>query len=143
MEASKGVAVLGLPIGALSKRADCNIGTIRYYERIGLMPKPPRTSGGRRAYEESHVRRLTFIRRSRALGFTLDEVRGLLKLVGGEHYTCEEVNAITLNHLVEVKRKITDLKRMATVLQEMAAQCAGGTVPDCPIVDALERPRGA
>jgi MerR family mercuric resistance operon transcriptional regulator len=130
-----------LPIGALSKRTDCNIETIRYYERIGLMPKPPRTPGGRRVYEEPHVRRLTFIRRSRELGFTLDDVRALLDLVGGEHYACDEVRAITLNHLAEVRRKITDLRRMATILKSMAAQCAGGTMPQCSIVDALERPR--
>ena len=74
-----------LPIGTLSKLTGCNIETIRYYERIGLMPKPPRTPGGRRVYDESHVRRLTFVRRSRELGFTLDDVRELLRLVeGGE-----------------------------------------------------------
>jgi MerR family mercuric resistance operon transcriptional regulator len=128
-----------LPIGALSKLTNCNIETIRYYERIGLMPAPPRTGGGRRVYDEEHVRHLTFIRRSRELGFSLEDVRGLLKLVEGGHYTCEEVRVITLEHLAETKRKISDLKRLAKVLAQMAAECEGGTVPDCPIVDALRR----
>jgi MerR family mercuric resistance operon transcriptional regulator len=130
---------LGLPIGALSKQTGCHIETIRYYERIGLMPAPPRTSGGRRAYEEPHVRRLTFIRRGRELGFTLDEIRGLLRLVEGGHYTCEEVRTITLDHLAEMRRKIADLRRLARVLKGMAAECAGGTLPECPIIEALER----
>ena len=125
-------------IGGLSKATGCNIETIRYYERIGLMPKPSRTPGGRRIYEEPHVRRLTFVRRGRELGFTLDEVRGLLRLVDGGHYTCEEIRTITLDHLVEVKQKITDLKRIAAVLKEMAEKCAGGAIPECPIVEALE-----
>ncbi len=126
-------------IGGLSKATGCNIETIRYYERIGLMPKPSRTPGGRRIYEEPHVRRLTFIRRGRELGFTLDEVRGFLRLVDGGHYTCEEVRTITLDHLAEVKQKIADLKRVAAVLKGMADECAGGEIPECPIVDALER----
>ena len=139
MNASEESAVSGLPIGALSKLTSCNIETIRYYERIGLMPAPPRTVGGRRAYEQPHLQRLTFIRRTRELGFTLNEVRGLLRLVEGEHYTCEEVRTITLNHLAQVKRKISDLRRLATVLKDMADECEGGTVPECPIVDALRR----
>ena len=128
-------------IGGLSKATGCNIETIRYYERIGLMPAPPRSAGGQRVYEEPHVRRLTFVRRGRELGFTLDEVRGLLRLVDGGDYTCEEVRTITLDHLDAVEQKITDLKQLAVVLQEMAQECAGGSIPECPIVEALERPR--
>lgn len=77
-----------LTIGMLSSRTGCNIETIRYYEQIGLLPPPPRSQGGHRLYEEDLRRRLGFIRRSRDLGFTLDETRGLLRLVDGGAYTC-------------------------------------------------------
>ncbi len=129
-------------IGALSKGTSCHIETIRYYERIGLMPKPPRSPGGHRLYEEDHLRRLTFIRRSRELGFTLEEVRGLLRLVDGGSYTCAEVKALTLDHAAEVRRKVADLRRLERVLKEMAAECDGGEVPECPIIDALYQGRG-
>ncbi len=126
-------------IGALSEGTGCNIETIRYYERIGLMPKPSRSPGGHRLYEEDHLRRLTFIRRSRELGFTLEEVRGLLRLVDGGSYTCAEVKALTLDHAAEVRRKVADLRKLERVLKEMAAECDGGEVPDCPIIDTLYR----
>lgn len=129
-------------IGALSKQTGCNIETIRYYERIGLLPAPARTDGGHRSYRDEHLKRLTFIRRSRVLGFTIDEIRGLLDLVDEGRHTCDEVKSITLDHLLEIRAKISDLEKLATVLQDMAAQCAGGTVPDCPIVEALERING-
>ena len=126
-------------IGVLSKGTGCNIETIRYYERIRLMPKPPRSPGGHRLYEDDHLRRLTFIRRSRELGFTLEEVRGLLRLVDGGSYTCAEVKTLTLDHAAEVRRKVADLRKLERVLREMAAECEGGEVPECPIIDALYR----
>ncbi len=126
-------------IGALSRGTGCHIETIRYYERIGLMPKPSRSPGGHRLYEDDHLRRLTFIRRSRELGFTLDEVRGLLRLVDGGSYTCAEVKALTLDHAAEVRRKVADLRKLERVLADMAAECEGGEVPECPIIDALYR----
>ena len=88
-------------------------------------------------YGEAHVKRLTFIRRSRELGFTIQEVRELLSLVDGKRYTCDEVQALTLDHLADVKRKMADLRRLERVLKNMAAQCSGGKVPECPIIDAL------
>lgn len=129
--------VARLGIGALSKQTGCNIETIPYYEREGLMPDPPRTEGGHRLYEEEHVKRLTFIRRSRELGFTLEEVRGLLRLVDGAHYTCAEVRTLTLEHLEAIRRKTADLKTLGKVLKEMAARCTGDEVPECPVIDAL------
>ena len=129
-------------IGALSKGTGCHIETIRYYERIGLLPKPPRSPGGHRLYEDDHLRRLTFIRRSRELGFTLEEVRGLLRLVDGGSYTCAEVKALTLDHAAEVRRKVADLRKLERVLKEMAAECDGGEVPQCPIIDTLYQGRG-
>ncbi len=124
-------------IGTLSKLTDCNIETIRYYERIGLLPAPPRSEGGHRLYEKTHARRLTFIRRSRELGFTIKEVHKLLELVDGKRYTCDEVQARTLDHLADVKQKMGDLRRLERVLKNMVAQSSGGRVPECPIIDAL------
>lgn len=124
-------------IGTLSKGTGVNIETIRYYERIGIMPKPPRTSGGQRIYETSHLKRLAFIRRSRELGFSLDEIRALLRLVDGGNYTCGEVHEMAVAHIADIRRKIADLRRMERVLKDMAAKCDGGDVPECPILDAL------
>lgn len=126
-----------LAIGTLSKRTGCNIETIRYYEREGLMPNPPRTSGGHRLYDEEHIKRLTFIRRSRELGFSLEDVRGLLRILDGGHYTCAEVRAITLEHLSEISAKLTDLKKLEKLLEELAAECSGDETPRCPVIDAL------
>ena len=81
------------PIGQLSRRSGVNIETIRFYERVGILPKPPRSQGGHRLYDEAHEKRLHFVRRSRELGFSLDEIRGLLRLVDGGRYTCSEVRA--------------------------------------------------
>lgn len=124
-------------IGEVSRRTGCNIETIRYYERIGVLPQPPRSKGGHRVYAESHLKRLAFVQRSRGLGFTQKEVRGLLKLVDGGDFTCGEIKEIALAHADEVRQKISDLRRMENVLSNMAAECDGGTVPDCPIIDAL------
>lgn len=128
-------------IGALSKQTGCHIETIRYYERIGLMPPATRSSGGHRLYGEADGKRLGFIRRTRELGFTLDQVRTLLRLVDGGRYTCAQVKRITVHHLDEVRRKVEDLRKIGQVLGEMAAQCDGGTVPKCAVIDALLGPR--
>ncbi len=123
--------------GELAQRSGCNIETVRFYEKQGLLPPPPRTTGGHRDYDAEHLKRLTFIRRSRELGFTLDNVRSLLTLVDGSHWTCAEVRAMTLEHLADVRRKIVDLEKLAQILEDMAAHCDGGAVPECPIIDAL------
>ena len=123
--------------GTLAKQSGVNSETIRYYEKIGLMPDPMRSSGGHRVYEQPHLKRLSFIRRTRELGFTLEEVRGLLGLVDGGGYTCAEVRNRTISHLDDVAQKIRDLQKMQRTLKSMAAKCDGGLVPDCPIVDAL------
>ncbi len=123
----------------IAERTGVNIETVRYYERIGLLPAPPRSEGGHRIYDEDLLRRLNFIRRCRELGFTLDEVRGLLLLVDGGDYTCGEVEVLTIAHLGKVRRKLADLKRMEKVLREMIARCEGGEVPECPVIEALFR----
>jgi MerR family mercuric resistance operon transcriptional regulator len=132
----------GLTIGALSRRTRVNIETIRFYERIGILPKPPRSAGGHRIYGQDELMRLGFVRRSRELGFSLDEVRGLLRLVDGGCWTCAEVKAITLNHLADVRGKIADLRRLERTLADVAGKCRGGKVPECPVIEALFEARG-
>lgn len=126
-----------LSIGKLSQQSGVNIETIRYYEKIGVMPAPGRSAGGFRIYEPDHLKRLSFVRRSRQLGFSLDEIRNLLRLVDGHGHTCAEVHALMLSHLAEIRRKIRDLRRLQRAMAEMAARCSGESVPECPIVDAL------
>jgi MerR family mercuric resistance operon transcriptional regulator len=134
-----------LTIGALSERTGCNVETIRYYERIGLMPRAARSDGGHRLYDGDHAKRLGFIRRSRELGFTLEQVRTLLGLVDGRRYTCAQVKRITIGHIEEIHRKVIDLRKIERVLKDMAAQCEGGAVPRCAVIDALfdQRAKGA
>lgn len=123
-------------IGPLSAQTGVNIETIRYYERIGLLPAPPRTQGGRRIYSAEHRRRLVFIRRMRELGFPIEDVRTLLGMVDGG-YACADVHALTVRHLDDMRRRIGDLTRVAAILEDMADRCATGETPGCPIVEAL------
>lgn len=127
--------------GELAARTGCNIETIRYYEQAGLLPPPPRSMGGHRLYGQELVKRLYFVRRSRGLGFTLEEIRGLLRLVDDRKYTCAQVETLALEHVQEIRQKITDLKKLKSVLETMASQCGGGEVPECPVIDALFDPR--
>ena len=124
-------------IGILSERSGVSVETIRYYEKIGVMAIPARSAAGYRVYDLDHLRRLHFVRRGRELGFSLDELRGLLHLVDGHAYTCGEVHELAIRHLADIRRKIRDLRRLEKVMSEMAAQCTRNKVPDCPIVDAL------
>jgi len=123
--------------GRLAKRSGVNAETIRYYEKIGLLPEPPRSPGRHRIYGKAHLRRLSFIRRSRQLGFALGQIRGLLELVDGGDYTCAEIHLRTASHLTEVQHRLADLRKMEKVLRKMVAQCDDKLVPECPIIDAL------
>ena len=126
-----------LSIGLLSTQTNCKIETIRYYEKIGIFPKPPRTEGGHRIYSENHLKQLVFIRRGRELGFSLEDIRALLKLIDGGGHTCQQVEAITLHHLGNIHQKILDLKKLEKILTKISSECGGGVVPECPILDAL------
>lgn len=126
-----------LSSGTLAREAAVNIETIRYYEKIELMPEPLRMGNGYRVYDEADLKRLSFIRRCRELGFSLDEVRGLLGLVDGGDYTCAEVRDLSIVRLGDVQQKIRDLQKMERTLKDMVSQCKGGSVPECPIVDRL------
>jgi len=123
--------------GQLAAMSGVNSETIRYYETVNLMPEPQRSPGGHRVYDQAHLKRLCFIKRCRQLGFALKEIRELLELVDGGHYTCAGIRDHTTRHLNDVDAKIRDLLSMQRTLQRMIAQCDGGLVPKCPIVDEL------
>ena len=122
-------------IGKLAADTGVNIETIRYYDRVGLLAAPPRTRGGYRVYGEQDIRRLTFIRRSRELGFSLDDVRTLLDLSDGKQ-DCA-ARELTLRHLADVRGKIVSLRRLERSLRSMTEACNPGDQNSCPIFDAL------
>ena len=126
-------------VGELARASQCKIETVRYYEKIGLMPTPKRTEGGHRIYNQPELKRLIFIRRSRDLGFSVAQVRDLLRFVDEPNHTCGEVKALTLAQSEEVQRKIDDLQRLHKALLEMADKCKGESysLEQCPIIDAL------
>jgi len=124
-------------IGELARRSGCKVATIRYYEGSGLLAPSPRTSGGHRQYGDEAVRRLVFIRRSRELGFTLDEIRSLLELAGDEERACAEVDAMASAHVQEIDEKIASLTAMRDALVDVLDQCARTTIHECRVVDAL------
>jgi len=130
----------GYPIGEMSRKTGANIETIRYYERISLLPKPDRTAGGNRQYNDNQLKRLYFIRRSRELGFSIEEIRALLAMVDQENHSCAEVHDLTVIHLHSVKEKIAGLTKLEHALSGMIAECNLGDVPDCPILETLFEP---
>lgn len=121
----------------IAAQTGCNIETVRYYEKAGLLADPPRTAKGYRVYDDSHERTLRFIIRSRELGFSIEEIRNLLDLVQGEKYSCGEVRDQTMAHLIAVRARISDLQQLEKTLAKTVSQCEGGNTPNCPIVDAL------
>ena len=124
-------------IGEISRLTQVPSETIRYYEKIGIMPAPPRNSSGYRIYSTPHLERLSFVRRSRELGFSQPEVRKLLTLVDEHKYTCDEVRKVTAAHLLTVRKKIKDLRKLEKALANMVSECDGGDIPDCPIINIL------
>lgn len=127
---------MNITIGRLSEQTGVKVETIRYYEKIGLMPSPERTASGHRIYDQTQLMRLTSIKRCRDLGFPLDDVRMMLGLIDGG-YTCGEVRDLTLQHQASIKQKITDLKRLDKTLGTLATACRGGSSKECAVVDAL------
>lgn len=126
-----------LSIGGLARNTGCKVQTIRYYEQIGLMPEPLRTTGNQRRYDLFHSERLAFIRHSRELGFTLHAIRQLLELSDDPAQPCENVDAIAKDQLKEVDRRIASLQALKTELKRMITQCRGGKVGDCRIIRVL------
>ena len=129
-----------IAIGELSRRTECNIETIRYYERIGLLP-PARRPGGRfRRYDADDAARLRFIRRARQLGFGLDEVRAFMRLAGSEgDAVCAEARSLAAAHVADIRAKITDLQAMERVLTEAICECESGLQSGCPLIEVLSR----
>lgn len=121
----------------LARATGCNLETIRYYESVGILPPPARTDAGHRTYGALDEQRLHFVLRARELGFSLDDVRGLLGLGDGALRTCDEVREKTEAHLADVRAKIADLQRIEAVLSRTAALCSGGDRPECPVLDCL------
>ena len=124
-------------IGWLAKATATNIETIRYYERIGLLPAPARTSSNYRAYGPDHLARLSFVRRSRDLGFAIEAVRDLLSLADEKDRDCGAVDVIAREHLAEVERKTADLTALGRELRDLIGQCGHGTIAECRIIEAL------
>lgn len=126
-----------MKIGELAARAGSNPETIRYYERIGMLPEPARTEGNYRDYGADHVARLSFIRQARALGFELSDIRALLDLADQPDQDCAAVDRITLRHLEVVEAKVAQLEALRSELMRMLDQCRGGQVADCRIIESL------
>jgi MerR family transcriptional regulator, mercuric resistance operon regulatory protein len=131
-----------LTIGALSNLTGVNIETIRYYERINLTAKPPRTAGGHRSYHAEHVERLRFVRRARELGFGIENIRTLLALALRGNSSCAEAREVAAFHLADVRAKRDDLAKLEKVLADTIAQCdsqcCGMSQPPCPVLEVLQ-----
>lgn len=123
--------------GELAQRTGCNLETVRYYEKIGLLPDPGRAANGYRQYDARHEGRLRFISRGRELGFSIDGIKGLLELVDRRKVSCADVKTIACLHLDEIRKKIADLQRIERVLVETTRCCSGDEVPECPLIDTL------
>ncbi|NIJ38423.1 DNA-binding transcriptional MerR regulator [Sphingopyxis panaciterrae] len=126
-----------MKIGELSRATGTNIETIRYYERIGLLPAPHRTAANYRSYGDAHRSRLTFVRHSRDLGFTIEEIRSLLDLSDHPERDCGEADRIASLHLEQVEEKIAQLALLRDELTRIVGRCRGGVAADCRVIEAL------
>jgi DNA-binding transcriptional MerR regulator len=126
-----------MKIGQLSNVTGTNIETIRYYERIGLLPAPMRTAANYRSYGEPHRARLAFVRHSRALGFSIQEIRSLLDLSDNPDRDCGEADGIATRHLENVESKIAQLTALREELARIVGRCRGGISGDCRVIEAL------
>lgn len=126
-----------LTMGRFAEKTGCDRETIRYYERIGLIDEPGRSDAGYRLYQESDIRRLGFILRCRQLGFSIDEIRSLLQLIDENDYSCSDIQTLTQAHLIEVRKKLKDLRALERALKDMVAGCDANSTPDCPIIETL------
>lgn len=126
-----------LTIGSVAKAAGCKVQTVRYYEQIGLIPAPRRSEGNQRLYDDAAVSRLVFIRHARDLGFPLQAVRDLISLSDHPDQPCDAADAIAKAQLSEVDRRIERLQALRCELRRMIAQCAGGRIADCRVIEVL------
>ena len=126
-----------LTIGRLARATGCKIPTIRYYEQIGLLPEPLRTSGNTRVYGDEHLARLAFIQHCRELGFSQVAIRELLELTDHPGRSCDAVTKIARTHLDDVMHRITRLTALKAELEHMIETCSGGRMEQCRIVETL------
>lgn len=126
-----------LTIGDLSRRTGCKVQTIRYYEQIGLLPEPERSSGNQRLYSPAHSDRLAFVRHARELGFPLEAIRELLSLADQPFQSCEAADAIARTQLGLVETRIARLQSLKQELERMVEQCHGGKIADCRVIEVL------
>lgn len=127
-----------LSIGQLARAAGIGVETVRFYEREGLVPEPPRRESGYRMYPPDTVDRLRFIRRAKDLGFSLREINDLLSLAGQPHGDRGEVRRLAETKLAQIERRIHDLESVRAVLAHLTEQCSGhGPIHDCPIIESL------
>ncbi len=128
-----------ITVGVLASETGCNVETVRYYEKSGLMPEPSRSQGGHRLYSFDHVKRLTFIRRCRELGFSIKQVKNLLMMIDEPGHCCGEVKEQALSHVEEIQEKIEDLRQLEKVLLSMSEQCHTDeyAAQNCPIIESL------
>ena len=128
-----------MKIGELAKLTDCQVETIRYYEREGLLPEPARSDGNYRLYTQAHVERLTFIRNCRSLDMTLEEIRSLLSLRDSPQDQCESVNALVDEHIQHVKARIDGLLVLQAQLLDLRQRCGEGPdIEQCGILQGRE-----
>ncbi len=129
-----------ITIAALAKASGVHLETVRYYERVGLMPEPQRAVNGYRNYRPEHVKRLSFIRRAREIGFSIDAIRDLLALAEPGRASCAEVQTLTAARLAEVRAKIADLRKLEAILADAVERCSTEIAPVCPVLDLLALP---
>ena len=128
---------MGMSIGELARATGTKAETIRYYERIGLLPRPARTASNYRSYGSAELARLSFVRRARSLGFSIEQISALLDLAENRDRSCDAVDALAKKHLATTEAKISDLTALRRELGDLIGQCSQGTIADCRIIDAL------
>ena len=124
-------------IGELAETCHCPVETIRYYEKVGLLPAPARLANGYRSYGDEHRKWLQFIVRSRDLGFSQDQVRRLTDLAHQQRPACAEVFELLDQHVSDVRQRISELRQLEKALVRLRRQCHDGTLHDCPVIDEL------
>ena len=135
------VKIGAITTSELARQGDVNLETVRYYERQGLLPKPPRTGAGYRQFPSDAVQRVRFIKRAQALGFTLAEIKELLALRIDPAGSCHDVESRARAKVADIEQRIMTLKGMKRALSQLVAACGNGTASkECPILEALEHP---
>ena len=124
-------------IGEFAKACDCSVEAIRYYESVGLLAAPKRATNGYRIYSDEHQKWLQFVRRSRDLGLTQDEVRVLIEIALNDSAVCEDVYAILSSHVQQVRRRIRELKQLKNSLIRLQSRCDEGNSRKCPAIEEL------